>query len=110
MNIIISFFVFCIVLFLYLHVQFHLKTSDDLEMYELDHASKDKFEEICDIRQPVLFSFENQKICDTTNQTYISQNYYAFEVKIRNTTDVDTTTTELFVPFLIWYPIAIMIF
>ena len=47
---------------------------------------------------PVLFSFENQKICDTTNQTYILQHYYAFEVKIRNITDVDTTTTELFVP------------
>ena len=98
MKIIISFFVFCLVLFLYLHIQFHLKTSDDLEMYELENASKDKFEEICDIREPVLFSFENQKICDTTNQTYILQHYYAFEVKIRNITDVDTTTTELFVP------------
>ena len=98
MRIIISFFVFCLVLFLYLHIQFHLKTSDDLEMYEVEHASKDKFEEICDIRQPVLFSFDNQKICDTTNQTYILQHYYAFEVKIRNITDVDTTNTELFVP------------
>jgi len=98
MRIIISFFVFCLVLFLYLHIQFHLKTSDDLEMYEVEHASKDKFEEICDIRQPVLFSFDNQKICDTTNQSYILQHYYAFEVKIRNITDVDTTNTELFVP------------
>ena len=98
MKIIISFFVFCLVLFLYLHIQFHLKTSDDLEMYELDQASKDKFEEICDIRQPVLFSFDNQKICDTTNQSFILQHYYAFEVKIRNITYVDTTTTELFVP------------
>ena len=75
-----------------------MKTSDDLEMYELEQASKDKFEEICDIRQPVLFSFDNQKICDTTNQSFILQHYYAFEVKIRNITDVDTTTTELFVP------------
>ena len=98
MNIIISFFVFCIVLFLYLHIQFHLKTSDDLEMYEVDNASKDKFEEICDIRQPLLFTFDNKKICDTTNQTYISQNYYAFELKIRNTADTDIITTELFVP------------
>ena len=35
---VISFFIFCLVLFLYLHVQFHLKTSNDLEMYEIDQA------------------------------------------------------------------------
>ena len=68
-KIIIGFFIFCLVLFIYLHVQFHLKTSEDLEMYEIDQASKDKLEEICDIRQPVLFDFENQKIMETSNKT-----------------------------------------
>ena len=62
MKIIIGFFIFCLVLFIYLHVQFHLKTSEDLEMYEIDDPSKDKLEEICNIRQPVLFNFDNQKI------------------------------------------------
>ena len=51
----IAFFVFCLILFLYLHVQFHLRTGDNLEIYEIDQASKDKMEEICDLRQPVLF-------------------------------------------------------
>ena len=46
MKAIFGFFIFCLVLFLYLHIQFHLKTSDDLEMYEFDSESKDKFEEI----------------------------------------------------------------
>ena len=50
-----------------------LKTSDDLEIYEVDQASKDKLEEICDIRQPVLFDFENQQIMETSNKDYISQ-------------------------------------
>ena len=36
MEILIGFFIFCLVLFIYLHVQFHLKTSNDLEMYEID--------------------------------------------------------------------------
>jgi hypothetical protein len=40
-EIIIGLFVFCIVLFIYLHIQFHLKTSNDLEIYEVDQASKD---------------------------------------------------------------------
>ncbi len=97
MKIIISFFVFCLILFVYLHIQFHLKTSDDLEMYEFDTASKDKFEEICDIRQPVLFDFENNKIMETTNKTYLHDNYSAFEIKIRNNNDNDTNT-ELIIP------------
>jgi hypothetical protein len=53
-------------------------------MYEVDQASKDKLEEVCDIRQPVLFDFENQDIMSTSNKDYISSSYQAFEIKIRN--------------------------
>lgn len=95
MKLIIAFFVFCLVLFIYLHIQFHLKTSNDLEMYEMDYSSKDKLEEICDIRQPVLFDFENDSIMTTTNIEYIKQHYHAFEIKIRNTLDTDS---ELYLP------------
>ena len=97
MKIIIGLFIFLSVLFIYLHIQFHLKTSQDLEMYEIDHASKEKLEEICDIRQPVLFDFDNQKILETSNKDYINNNYYAFEVKIRNTKETDVDS-ELYIP------------
>ena len=97
MEILIGFFIFCLVLFIYLHVQFHLKTSNDLEMYEIDHASKEKLEEICDIRQPVLFDFDNQKIMENSNKTYIANNYHAFEVKIRNIKDTNNDN-ELYIP------------
>ena len=97
MEIIIGFFIFCLVLFIYLHIQFHLKTGEDLEMYEVDEPSKEKLEEICDIRQPVLFNFENQKIMETSNKTYIANNYYAFETKIRNVKDTDSNS-ELYMP------------
>lgn len=96
-KILIGLFIFCLVLFIYLHIQFHLKTSNDLEMYEIDQASKDKLEEVCDMRQPVLFDFDNQKIVDTTNKTYIANNYHAFEVKIRNTKENDANS-ELYMP------------
>ena len=97
MEIILGFFIFCLVLFIYLHIQFHLKTGEDLEMYEVDEPSKEKLEEICDIRQPVLFNFENQKIMETSNKTYIANNYYAFETKIRNIKDTDFNS-ELYMP------------
>lgn len=99
MKIIFGFFIFCLVLFIYLHVQFHLKTSNDLEIYEVDQASKDRLEEILDIRQPVLFDFDNQKIIDTTNRNYILNNYHAFEVKIRNTKEIiSDNDSEMYIP------------
>ena len=100
MQILIGFFIFCLVLFIYLHIQFHLKTSEDLEIYEVEEPSKNKLEEICDIRQPVLFEFDCEQIIETTNKTYISSNYYAFEVKIRNMND-DDTNSELYIPLSI---------
>ena len=97
MKIIIAFFIFCLVLFFYLHVQFHLKTSNDLEVFEIEQASKDKLEEICDLRQPVIFDFENDRIIQSTNKKYILDNYHAFEVKVRNTNDTDYES-EIFMP------------
>ena len=84
MHIIYIVLIFCIVLFLYLHIFFHLKTSDDLEIYEIDNPSKDKLEEICDLRQPVLFNYNNERLLDTCQRSTILDTYGAFDVKIRN--------------------------
>jgi len=96
-KIIMGFFIFCLVLFIYLHINFHLKTSADLEMYEVDQPSKEKLEEICDLRQPVLFDFESQKIVDTSNKQYIINNYNAFEIKIRNASE-NNVNDEIYMP------------
>jgi hypothetical protein len=84
MHIIYIVLIFCLVLFLYLHIYFHLKTSDDLEIYEIDNPSKDKLEEICDLRQPVLFQFQNERIFDSCQRSTILDTYGAFDIKIRN--------------------------
>jgi len=97
MKILIGLFIFCLVLFIYLHIQFHLKTSEDLEMYEIEQPSKDKLEEICDLRQPVIFDFDCEKILESSNKTYVSNNYHAFEVKIRNVKEEDSNA-ELYIP------------
>ena len=99
MKILFAFFIFCIVLFIYLHVQFHLKTSNDLEVYEIDDPSKDKLEEICDIRQPVIFDFnlESEKIIETTNKDFLLNHYHAFEMNVRNINDADYNS-EIYMP------------
>ena len=92
MSIIIGFLIFCLVLFFYIHIQFHLKTGEDLEMYEVDDISKENLEDICDLRQPVLFDFDCRKIMETTNRDCITNNYSAFDIKIRNVRENDKNT------------------
>ena len=58
MNFPISFFMFMVVLFLYVHVNHQYKKSQDLEIYELDYKGIENLQETCDIRQPVVFDFD----------------------------------------------------
>jgi len=97
MKIIIGFLIFCLVLFIYLHIHYHLKTSNDLEIFHLEESSKDRLEDVCNLRQPVLFQFDNNKIIENTNKKFILNNYKSFEIKIRNTKE-NNTHDELFLP------------
>jgi len=83
MNIIIILLIFCIVLFLYLHIYYHHKTSNDLEVYEVSNVSKSRLEEICDLRQPILFDYNLEKLALLKREN-ILQNYSSFDIKLRN--------------------------
>jgi len=91
----ISMFIFCIVLFFYLHIQFHLKKGNDLEIFEVDQVSKDRMEEICDFRQPVLFDLEEDQytISKNTRKDVLLEKYPVFEIKIR-----ENNSDNLYVP------------
>lgn len=84
--IVISIFIFCIVLFLYLHVHFHLKRSNDLEVYEIEQPSKQRLEEVCDIRQPTTFEFYNEQLLTQLSYQAIHTSYRAFDIHIRDVT------------------------
>ena len=70
----LTIFIFCIVLFLYLHIQFHLKTSNDLEIYTIEEPSKEKLEEICDLRQPVIIDYKVDNIIENCNLSTLDDN------------------------------------
>jgi len=89
MNTILAIFVFCIVLFIYLHIYYHLKKCDDLEIYEIQQPSKERLEEICDLRQPVIFDFEVKALQDICSLEKLGEHYGAFDVKIRNVKEKD---------------------
>ena len=89
--------IFCVVLFIYIHINFHLKVSDDLEVYEIDQPSKDKLEEICDLRQPVIFDYNVDGLINDCNLDTISNNFGAFDIKVRNVKEYDDVS-ELYLP------------
>ena len=89
--------IFCVVLFIYIHITFHLKVSDDLEVYDIINPSKDKLEEICDLRQPVIFDYNVDSLIKEGNIDYIVNNFGAFDIKIRNVREYDDNT-ELYLP------------
>ena len=83
-NYFLSVFIFMVVLFFYVHILFHYKVGNDLEIYEISDVCKDKLEEICDIRQPVIFEITDNELnlCKTTTLEYVTKVYGAFDVKI----------------------------
>lgn len=89
--IVISIFIFCIVLFLYLHIHFHLKRSNDLEVYEIEQPSKQRLEEVCDIRQPTTFEFYNDQLLTQLSYQAIHTSYRAFDIHVR---DVSKTPVQ----------------
>jgi hypothetical protein len=113
MNFLLILLIFCLVLFFYLHIYFQLKTSTDLEIYEIEDPNKERLEEICDLRQPVVFSYRNnilpppfERLLSECAQSSLLAKYSMFDVKIRNTKDAasaqeqleSTPTGEMYVP------------
>tara|TARA_Y100000389_G_C17417228_1_gene494474 strand:+ start:127 stop:990 length:864 start_codon:yes stop_codon:yes gene_type:complete len=79
----ITIVIFCIVLYVYLRIYFHIKISNDLEVYEIEQPSKNKLEEICDLKQPIVFKHFNTELIDACNIQNISTQYHAFDVNVR---------------------------
>ena len=78
MNILISLLTICIVIVVYMHVIYQLKTSNDLELFELELPNKSKLEDVCNLRQPLVFNYYEEDIQQCT-LARLSE-YNAFDV------------------------------
>lgn len=83
-------------------MHFHLKTSNDLEVYTIENVSKDRLEEICNLKQPVLFDYGNENLLELANITKMEELYGAFDVKIRNIEKKEKDKeSEVYLPILL---------
>ena len=81
-------------------MHFHLNTSNDLEIYTIENVSKDRLEEICNLKQPVLFDYSNDNLLETVNIGKMEELYGAFDVNFRNITKKDDES-EIYLPILL---------
>lgn len=102
MKFLVAFIIFIIILFFYCHIWYHLKTSDDLEMYEIEKPSKEKLENLCDLRQPILIKYNDDKLNNELNIEHIFNTYCNFDIKMRNTKELDDDNKkEKYIPLVL---------
>ena len=90
--------IFIIVLFVYLHIYYHFKTSSDMEIYTLENLMKERLEEICNIKQPLKFSYPHNDL-NQCNLHFFEKNLNnQGEINIRDT-KVDLKETQYMLPF-----------
>jgi hypothetical protein len=82
MLIIINLLILCVVLFLYIHIYNHNKTSNYLELYEMENLSKEKLEDIINYKQPLLLNSIN--LVENINVKHLLSEYSTFNINIYN--------------------------
>ena len=58
MDVLINIAIFIILLFLYLHVQNQLRRNEDLEISEIDYSDNENLQDVCELKQPLLFDYK----------------------------------------------------
>ena len=89
MHYLFGFVVFACVVFAYMHIIHQYKRSEDLEIYEMDYNNNTHLQEICDIKQPVIFEFESiaPSVFENGTLEYMNNKYGAEILNIKDTID-----------------------
>lgn len=83
-------FIFVVVVFCYIHVTSQWKTSNDLEIYESDFESASNIQEICAVKQPVVFKFQKDQVADAFFERFQSakfEKYDNLDIRIKDRQD-----------------------
>jgi hypothetical protein len=86
-NTFLAFCIFVIILFFYIHVTAQWKTSDDLEIYESDFESASQLQEVCAVKQPVVFKFQKDQTVFERFQAAKFEKYDNLDIRVKDRTD-----------------------
>ena len=103
MNSLTSLCIFILILFIYIHIAHQYKKSEELEIYETDFSNKGHFEDVCELKQPVLINMKTilPSLFDNLNPENIAQ-FSKYEVNIKDNNDYfateDTCIDPVYLP------------
>lgn len=102
MKIIIYSIIFLITVIVYIHIIYHLKTTTDESVYEIDYTNKKNLNEICDLRQPFTFKFKsniniNKENLDKLNCKFNIIKSTKKEIKNKDTDEKEKSNTPKYV-------------
>jgi mannose-6-phosphate isomerase-like protein (cupin superfamily) len=87
----VTFLIFIVLFFLYVHITAHYKKNEDLEIYEMDFTTNHDLQDVCNVKQPIIFDF--RACCpelfekDGINLDKICEKYDKFLVKVKDSND-----------------------
>ena len=106
MNFYFHLLLFLLILFFYIHIVHQYKRSEDLEIYELDYSSNKHLQEVCDVKQPLVFEFKPvvPKFYETlTYDDLLADEYANFDIKVKESADYwqenDTSVDYIIIPY-----------
>jgi hypothetical protein len=88
-----SILIFLVILTIYLHIFYHLKKSNDLDIYETIFTTKENLDKICKLRQPVVFNYDLNLIeCE---RKYLTDTFPNKEINLKNIISNDSVPLKL---------------
>jgi hypothetical protein len=103
MEIIINIFIFILIIFLYFHIQNQLKRNEDLEISEMDYYDNESLQEICELKQPILFEYKsvNEDFFKIITLDHLFT-YRSSEIKVKESSEyfsIDKTVDYVLLPY-----------
>ena len=82
MNWILFLIIFMLTFFVYIHIRYHLKKINDIDIYDMGYVNKKKLEEVCVLRQPVTFLLEEDNLEKLFNLNVLGESYSTIQLQI----------------------------
>jgi hypothetical protein len=90
MNFYLHLLIFIMILFFYIHIVHQYKRSEDLEIYEMDYSSNAQLQEVCDVKQPILFEYRTlapEFYEAVTYDDLLADQYASHDINVKESAD-----------------------
>jgi hypothetical protein len=86
--------IFIVILFLYLHITDQYKKGENMEVYEMDYIDNPQLQDVCNIKQPIVFDAPSPNEFFEKMRNTLSVHYGSYEVRVKDLEDYQKETVD----------------